>query len=271
MFFYYKYTYIYNFMKKILLFIPCFNCQKQIIRVLNSLSDEIIDSFEQILIIDNRSDDNTREVIKEFLEKHKKKKFFKLIINNENYSFGGSHKVAINYARENKFSHILVLHGDDQANIKDILAQDLNKNLDLDCFMGSRFLRDSKAETYSSLKKFGNITFNFAFSLFSKKKIYDLGSGLYIIKTTVFDDYKYIHFPDNLTFNYYLTLYMSKNNYNLKYFPISWREEDQTSNVKIVKQTLELLKILYLFIFNHKKLFNRVNKRKLFPYEEIKL
>ena len=63
-------------MKKILLFIPCFNCQKQIIRVLNSLDDKIIDSFEQILIIDNRSNDNTQRVITEFLENHKKKKLF---------------------------------------------------------------------------------------------------------------------------------------------------------------------------------------------------
>ena len=63
-------------MKKILLFIPCFNCQKQIIRVLNSLDDKIIDSFEQILIIDNRSNDNTQKVIREFLENHKKKKLF---------------------------------------------------------------------------------------------------------------------------------------------------------------------------------------------------
>jgi len=258
-------------MKKILLFIPCFNCQKQIIRVLNSLNDKIIDSFQEILIIDNRSNDNTRKVIKEFLEKHKKKYLFKLLLNNENYSFGGSHKVAINYAKENKFSHILVLHGDDQANINDIIDQNLNNNLYLDCFMGSRFLKNSKAETYSNFKKFGNIIFNFSFSLFSKKKIYDLGSGLYIIKVSVFEDSKYINFPDNLTFNYYLTLYISKNNFNLKYFPISWREEDQVSNVKIIRQTLELLKILYLFIFNYKKLFSRINKRKLFPYEEIKL
>ena len=63
-------------MKKILLFIPCFNCQKQIIRVLNSLDDKIIDTFEQILIIDNRSNDNTQKVIREFLENHKKKKLF---------------------------------------------------------------------------------------------------------------------------------------------------------------------------------------------------
>lgn len=87
----------------------------------------------------------------------------------------------------------------------------------------------------------------------------------------MFEDRKYINFPDNLTFNYYLTLYMAKNNFNLKYFPISWREEDQVSNVKIVKQTLELLKILYLFILNHEKLFNRKNIREIFTYQEIKL
>ena len=109
------------------------------------------------------------------------------------------------------------------------------------------------------------------FSLFSKKKINDLGSGLYLIKVSVFNDNKYLNFPDNLTFNYFLTLYMSKMNFNLVYFPISWREEDQVSNVKILKQTLELLKILYLFAFNYKKLFNRKNEREYFSYKEIEL
>ena len=66
-------------MKKILLFIPCFNCQKQIIRVLNSLDDKIIDTIDQILIIDNRSNDNTQKVIREFLENHKKKTLSSLL------------------------------------------------------------------------------------------------------------------------------------------------------------------------------------------------
>ena len=60
-------------------------------------------------------------------------------------------------------------------------------------------------------------------------------------------------------------------NFNLVYFPISWREEDQISNVKIFKQTFELLKILFLFVFNYKKLFNRKRDRENFNYEDIKL
>lgn len=258
-------------MNKILLFIPCYNCENQILRVLNSLNNQVFNLINEIVLVDNRSEDNTRDVIMEFIKKNEKKNYFKLFLNNENYSFGGSHKVIIKYAKENNFSHILVLHGDDQANINDIMVQDLKDNLKLDCFMGSRFLEGSQADSYSTIKKIGNIIFNNLFSLFSKKKINDLGSGLYLIKVSVFNDNKYLNFPDNLTFNYFLTLYMSKMNFNLVYFPISWREEDQISNVKIFKQTFELLKILFLFVFNYKKLFNRKRDRENFNYEEIKL
>ena len=256
-------------MNKILLFIPCFNCEKQIHRVLDSLNSEIFKLVNEIILIDNRSNDNTLSVIKKFIENHQNKNSFKLFLNNENYSFGGSHKCN-KYAKEKNFSHILVLHGDDQADINDI-KKIKSEDLNFDCIMGSRFLKGSDARTYSFIKKIGNIIFNFLFSLFSKNKIHDLGSGLYIIKTLVFSDKKYLNFPDNLTFNYYLTLYMAINNYTLKYFPISWKEEDQVSNVKIIKQTSELLKILLLFIFNSKKLFERENIRKIFKYEEIKL
>ena len=122
-------------MNKILLFIPCYNCEKQILRVLNSLNNEVFNFINEIVLVDNRSEDNTRKVIHEFLKENKKKNYFKLFLNDENYSFGGSHKVVINYAKEKNFSHILVLHGDDQANINDILLQDVKDNLNLDCFI----------------------------------------------------------------------------------------------------------------------------------------
>ena len=46
-------------MNKILLFIPCFNCEKQISRVLESLNNEIFKLVNEIILIDNRSNDNT--------------------------------------------------------------------------------------------------------------------------------------------------------------------------------------------------------------------
>ena len=60
-------------MNKILLFIPCYNCEKQILRVLNSLNNEVFNFINEIVLVDNRSEDNTRNVIHEFLKKNKKK------------------------------------------------------------------------------------------------------------------------------------------------------------------------------------------------------
>ena len=60
-------------MNKILLFIPCFNCEKQIHRVLDSLNSEIFKLVNEIILIDNRSNDNTLNVIKKFIINHQNK------------------------------------------------------------------------------------------------------------------------------------------------------------------------------------------------------
>ena len=64
-------------MNKILLFIPCYNCEKQILRVLNSLNNQVFNIVDEIVLVDNRSEDNTRDVIIEFIKKNEKKNFFK--------------------------------------------------------------------------------------------------------------------------------------------------------------------------------------------------
>ena len=44
---------------KILIFIPVFNCEKQIVRVLKNISESKLDFIEEILVVDNISSDNT--------------------------------------------------------------------------------------------------------------------------------------------------------------------------------------------------------------------
>ncbi len=45
-------------MDKILLFIPMYNCEKQIVRVLDQLHGEILNYINEVLIVNNRSTDN---------------------------------------------------------------------------------------------------------------------------------------------------------------------------------------------------------------------
>ena len=80
-------------MDRILLFIPMYNCEKQIIRVLSQL-DEIIKSYiAEIIVVNNLSTDNGENAVIEYAKSHPDLTI-KLLRNNENYGLGGSHKVA---------------------------------------------------------------------------------------------------------------------------------------------------------------------------------
>ena len=62
----------------------------------------------------------------------------------------------------------------------------------------------------------------------------------------------YMMYKDNLMFNYCMILGAAYYKYKVKFFPIIWREDDQVSNVKMVNQALNVLKLLWIYITNKK-------------------
>ncbi|WP_096736295.1 glycosyltransferase [Brachyspira sp. G79] len=54
---------------KILIFIPMYNCEKQIPRVISQFDDETQKLFTEILVADNISKDNSLSVAEEALKK----------------------------------------------------------------------------------------------------------------------------------------------------------------------------------------------------------
>ena len=192
---------------KILVFIPMYNCENQIGRVINQFKNEIKNYINEVIIINNRSTDNGEKVVLEKLKKLNIDLPIKLLKNNENYGLGGSHKVAFKYAIENNFDYAIVLHGDDQGNINDILPYLKNKEYQkYDSFLGARFMKKSKIIGYSKFRTFGNRIYNSIFSIFLRKKIYDLGSGLNCYKVNTLKDNYYHKFPDSLLFNYCMVI-----------------------------------------------------------------
>lgn len=81
-------------MKRILLFIPMYNCKKQIVRVLGQLNDEVCKFISEVIIINNRSTDNGEKAVIEYLSGNRFKIPVSLLRNDFNYGLGGSHKVA---------------------------------------------------------------------------------------------------------------------------------------------------------------------------------
>ena len=88
---------------RILLFIPAYNCEKQIVRVLGSIDNSVLDYLSEIIVVNNRSTDGTEEAVKEFMKSHTYMPI-RLFRNKDNYGLGGSHKVAFNYALKEGFA-----------------------------------------------------------------------------------------------------------------------------------------------------------------------
>ena len=252
--------------EKLLVFIPGYNCEKQIVRVLKQFDENVMKFISGIIYVNNRSTDNTEKVVLDYKKEHKELPV-KVLRNDANYNLGGSHKVAFNYALKNKFDYVIVLHGDDQGDIHDLLPYLENEEYKkFDCLLGSRFLKDSKLKGYSKFRIFGNRVFNIIYSMCIGKNIKDLGSGLNMYNTKILENNFYHKFPDRLTFNCCMLFAADYYKQTTKFFPITWREEDQISNVKMFSQAKITLKMALKYRFNKKYVQNEFREKIIEEY-----
>lgn len=256
---------------RVLVFIPAYQCAQQIGRVLAQVDARAAAVIDEVIVIDNRSQDNTAERAMAALAGLPVKA--KLLRNVENYNLGGSQKVAFEYAMANGFDYVVILHGDDQADLADfvpLLESGVHETVD--ALLGSRFTRGSRLSGYSPLRIAGNLVFNILFSISAGRRINDLGSGLNMYKVSRLSDRFYEKFSDSLTFNYYLVLAQAALNWDIRFAPISWRETDQVSNVRAVRQVLSMIRILQLYLFRRQQFLtgeHRDTPRPGYPSEVV--
>lgn len=241
---------------KTLLFIPMYNCEKQIVRVLGQLSNDVCKYISEVIVVNNRSTDSGETVVIDYLKNNRIPIKVTLIRNDENYGLGGSHKVAFNYAIQNGVDYVIVLHGDDQGRINDLIPYLKDgEAYKYDSFLGSRFTNGSELVNYSRFRVFGNHVFNLFLSIMLGRNIRDLGAGLNIYKVEYLKTKFYMPFIDNLTFNVYMLIYGVYSKSCFTFFPLTWRETDQVSNAKFMRQSMEILGITCGYVVKKGKVF----------------
>ena len=218
---------------KVLLAIPAYRCEKQLPRVLDEIDERLASRVHEIAIIDNGSPDDTVGAALAY-KKTGRLKNLHVYQNVDNYNLGGTHKVAFLKAEGMGLTHVIILHGDNQAKSDEanILLDAAEQHPETQTVLGSRFSKGSKLKGYDWKRIGGNRVLNVVYSIFTGRNCKDLGSGLNLFALRDLDQKTYLEFADKLTFNFELLLDLIKREINFAYVPITWREEDQTSNAR---------------------------------------
>ena len=227
---------------RLLLFIPAYHCAPQIGRVLGQLTPDLAARFAEVMVVDNQSRDGTAEAALAAAGPT-----VMVVRNQANYGLGGSHKVAFQRCLDGGFDGVVVLHGDDQGRLADLMAV-LDQHRGRDCVLGARFMAGSRLLGYSALRIAANRAFNLMFSLAAGRRLWDLGSGLNYYSADFLRPGWWLRAPNDLTFNYYMILASAARRADLAFVPISWREEDQVSNARLFRQGLKMLRLLAIFV-----------------------
>ncbi|WP_051684160.1 glycosyltransferase family 2 protein [Blastococcus sp. URHD0036] len=219
--------------QKVVVAIPAYNCAPQIGRVLDEIPDEVAARVQEIWVIDNRSTDDTLERALEY-QRSGRLPNLRVFRNRQNNSLGGTHKVAFEHARAAGMTHVVILHGDNQAKSDELalLLDHAQAHPETQTVLGSRFSRHSQLAGYDAKRVWGNRVLNGVYSVVTLRSLQDLGSGLNLFALRDLDPATYLRFANQLTFNYELILDLVRRKVRFAYLPISWREEDQVSNAR---------------------------------------
>lgn len=229
---------------KIVCAIPSFNCEQQIVATL-SKTLQVADLFDEIWVVDNSSLDETLTKACKFKELHALNNL-KIFQNLENVSLGGSLKVIFKKAEVSNFTHVVIIHGDNQASPSDLRSvfESLTTANQSESFFGSRFMRGAKLSGYRRERIVGNLVLNLFYSVRCGTLLSDLGSGLNIYSVQQLRKIDYADFGNSLAFNYQLILDFVLKKQKFNFFPIHWEEIDQISNAKNFDVFVRGLKIL---------------------------
>lgn len=172
-------------MKKVILIIPAYNEEKNILKTCNS-----IDKFNQkskikydYIVINDGSKDNTKKVLTDNKIPH-----INLI---RNLGIGGAVQTGYKYAYENDYDIAIQFDGDGQHDVsyvKNIIDPIINKKANM--VIGSRFIKKDKENFNSSFsRRIGINLISFFIKMKTKRRIYDTTSGFRAVDKDIIKDF----------------------------------------------------------------------------------
>lgn len=235
--------------RKVAVVFPCYNVEKTVAKVLGSFSSQTLDQINEIIAIDNQSQDRTLEVLRQVAaSKSPVGQKLTVISNNRNYGYGGSQKIGYGLCLDSHKTHVMVIHSDDQTDANQIatdLLNELEARSNTDLVIGSRFSSDSNIKGYSKLRIFGNYFFNLLTFLMTGHRMSDSGAAIMLVKTDVLRRVNFQRLTNSWQFHPQLNiLFYSLPGIQVREIPMNWKDASTGSNLNLLKYGVTLLKIL---------------------------
>ena len=181
--------------KAVLIIIPAYNEEKNIVPLLEKLEQPEITQFADVLVVNDASQDETNHVTK--------KRNHTVITNVFNLGYGSGLQLGYKYAVRKGYSYVIQMDADGQHDVcnlleiyKELQKEDENGELP-DIVLGSRFMEGSSEYTVSWAKKIAFVWFRAILKFGTGKKITDPTTGLQGLSWKTFLFYsKYNNFDD---------------------------------------------------------------------------
>lgn len=181
--------------KDLLIIIPAYNEEKNILRVLERLEQPEIEKIADVLVIDDGSADFTGRIVKAHCHN--------LVTQVFHMGYGSALQVGYKYAVRKNYQYVIQMDADGQHDVCNIPAiyQKLKEQTEggayPDIVLASRFMAGSMPFPVSVLKKIAYAFFRFMIYIITGKKIFDPTTGLQGLSRSAFLHYsKYAHFDD---------------------------------------------------------------------------
>lgn len=214
-------------MKKVLIIIPAFNEEENILNTYNSIINynKKNKTKYDVIIINDCSTDNTKKILEKNSIPH-----VNLI---HNLGIGGAVQTGYKYAYENNYDIAVQFDGDGQHDVNyvsDIITPILNG--DSDFVIGSRFIdKDIDGFKSSTTRRIGIKIISFFIKFATGKRVFDTTSGFRAVNKEIIYDFSLSYpneYPEPLT-----TAELLKKNYKFKEVAVKMKE--RTGGVSSIK------------------------------------
>ncbi len=229
-------------MKNILIFIPAYNVEKKIYSVIERIPIKIFENKIKILIINDNSNDKTEIEINRIINDFNYD--FELIKNSKQLGYGGTQKLAFDYAIDNNFNYLVMVHGDGQYAPEE-LPKFIKEYEDdsLDAVFGSRMMsyKDAIKGGMPIYKFLGNIFLTLIQNLILRSKISEFHSGYRSFNVNSLKKINYKEKANYYHFDTEIIIEILKNNLKLKEIKIPTHYGDEVSHLKSIPYGINVL------------------------------